>query len=325
MNLFATPPGGQRTDISEFYKTVTWSGSYRQCGRRLQMELLNPQGGEFERPNIPMGSAVDMVEGDVVLFAGMAVTHSQKSDSSILSVTALDGGQYLARNDGWYNFRNVTPEAAAAQICRDFGIPVGELATTGVSVTRKFFGVPLQKIIATLYTMAGEQTGRRYIIRFDGRKFTVRAKSEGVPELVIAPGANLMAQSTTIDASKLYTQVAIYSQSGELIRTIDSPDTKAAYGVFQKILTQSKGVDVNQTAKAFLEDNGISQSVTVDCFGDHRLITGESVALVDAFTGRAGRFWIDADANTWKNHQHFTKLTLNFRNMMDEQSAGKEG
>lgn len=323
MNLMATAPGGARLDITEFYRSVTWSGSIRTCGRQLKMELFNPQDGDFERPNIPSGSAVELWEDETLLFYGQALIHKQPRGSSILSVTALDNARYL-RNEGWYIFRGTTPEAATAQICRDFGIPVGELASTGVHITRKFAGVPIYKIIATLYTVAGEQNGKRYIVRFVGDKLTVKAKSEGLPELVIAPGANLMEQTTTVDASKIYTRAAIYSKTGKLIRTIDSPDTRAAYGTFQKIITQSNGTDAVKAAQAVLDDNGVKQNITVDVTGDWRMVTGEATALVDAFSGQAGRFWVDADAHTWKNHQHFTKLDLNFRSMMDEQSAGSE-
>lgn len=322
MNLKATPPGGTRMDITEFYRSVIWTGSIRTCGRQLKMDLFNPQDGDFERPNIPSGSVVELLEDETLLFYGQALIHNQPRGSSILSVTALDNARFLARNDGWYIFRDTTPEAATAQICRDFGIPVGELAATGVKITRKFAGVSIHKIIATLYTMAGEQTGKRYIVRFVGGKLTVKVKSEGLPDLVIAPGANLMDQTTTVDASKIYTRAAIYSKSGKLIRTIDSPDTRNAYGTFQKIITQRKGVDAVKEAQAILDDNGVKQTITVDVTGNVGLVTGEAVALVDAFSGRAGRFWIDADAHVWKNHQHFTKLDLNFKSMMDEQSAG---
>lgn len=322
MNLKATPPGGTRMDITEFYRSVTWTGSIRTCGRQLKMDLFNPQDGDFERPNIPSGSAVELWEDETLLFYGQALIHNQPRGSSILSVTALDNARFLARNDGWYIFRDTTPEAATAQICRDFGIPVGELAATGVKITRKFAGVSIHKIIATLYTMAGEQTGKRYIVRFVGGKLTVKVKSEGLPDLVIAPGANLMDQTTTVDASNIYTRAAIYSKSGKLIRTIDSPDTRNAYGTFQKIITQRKGVDAVKEAQAILDDNGVKQTITVDVTGNAGLVTGETVALVDAFSGRAGRFWIDADTHVWKNHQHFTKLNLNFKSMMDEQSAG---
>lgn len=322
MNLKATPPGGTRMDITEFYRSVTWTGSIRTCGRQLKMDLFNPQDGDFERPNIPSGSVVELLEDETLLFYGQALIHNQPRGSSILSVTALDNARFLARNDGWYIFRDTTPEAATAQICRDFGIPVGELAATGVKITRKFAGVSIHKIIATLYTMAGEQTGKRYIVRFVGGKLTVTVKSEGLPDLVIAPGANLMDQTTTVDASNIYTRAAIYSKSGKLIRTIDSPDTRNAYGTFQKIITQRKGVDAVKEAQAILDDNGVKQTITVDVTGNAGLVTGETVALVDAFSGRAGRFWIDADTHVWKNHQHFTKLNLNFKSMMDEQSAG---
>lgn len=324
MNLMATAPGGSRMDITQFYRSVTWSGSIRTCGRQLQMDLFNPQEGDFERPNIPSGSTVELWEDDTLLFYGQALVHKQPRGSSILSVTALDNARYLARNKGWYIFRGVTAEAATAQLCRDFGIPVGELPKTGVKLTRKFAAVALYKIIATLFTMAGEQTGKRYIVRFVGDKLVVREKSDGRPELVIAPGANLMEQTTTVDASKIYTQAAIYSKDGKLIRTIDSPDTRAAYGTFREIVIQRKGVDANKAAQAVLDDNGVKQTITVDVLGDWRMVTGEATALVDAFSGAAGRFWIDTDSHVWKNHQHFTKLDLNFRSMMDEQSAGSE-
>lgn len=324
MQLYATAPGGKRMNITDFYRSVTWSGSYRQCGRQLKMELLNAQYGNMERPDIPIGSAVELWEAEELLFDGQALIHHQSSENAILTVTALDGARCLSRNDGWYNFRGVTPESATRQICRDFGLEVGDLAETGVQLTRIFSGVALYKIIATLYNLASEQTGRRYSIRFVGRKLTVKVKSEGTPGLVIVPGGNLMTQTTTIDASKLYTQVAIYSKDGKLIRTVDSPETQKAYGVFQRIITQRDGEDAGKTALAFLEDNSVSQTLVVDCFGDVRMVTGEAAAMVDAFSHVAGRFWIDADDHTWKNHQHFTRLTLNFRNLMDKQTAGRE-
>lgn len=325
MKLYATAPGGTRMNITDFYRSVTWSGSYRQCGRQLKMDLLNARHGALERPNIPPASTVELWEGDALLFEGQALIHKQDTESSVLTVTALDRARYLSRNDGWYNFRGVTPETATRQICRDFGIEVGDLAQTGIQLTRIFAGVPLYKIIATLYAMASEQTGKRYTIRFVGRKLTVKAKSEGVPELVIVPGGNLMTQTTTVDASKLYTQVAIYNKDGRLIRTVDNEENQKAYGLFRRIITQQNGKDAGKTAQAFLEDNDLSQGIAVNCFGDVRMVTGEAAAMVDAFSGVAGRFWIDADDHTWKNHQHFTRLTLNFRNLMDQQTAGKEG
>lgn len=327
MRLLATAPGGARLDITPFYRALTWSGSCRACGRELQMELFNPRRELVgaKRPEVPVGTVVELEEdGGGTLFYGMAVTVSQDNESSVLSVNCLDNGRFLARSEGWWDFRSITAEDAARQICRELGVEAGELAATGVKLTRKFHGVAAYRAIATLYTLAGEQTQRRYAIGFEGRALTVRAKSEGVPELVIAPGANLMRQSTKVDVSKLYNQVDIYTQEGKLIRTVDDPESRAAYGSFRKLLTQTKGEDAGKEAQAALEDNGLAQTVTVECLGDTALVTGQTVALVDALSGTTGRFWVDSDTHSWRKGVYTTKVELNFRNIMDSQTAGSE-
>lgn len=327
MLLWMTAPGGARKNVSELYRSVTWSGSYRTCGRQLQLETFNPREllPGTERLDVPLGSTVELEsDAGALLFYGQALTRSQASGSSILSVTALDNGRYMARNKGWYSFKGITPELAVSQMCRDFGIPVGHLAVTGVKLTRSFQGVALHQIAATLYNLAAEKTGRRYCIRFEGKELTVREKSEGLPELVIAPGANLIDQTTREDASKIYNQVAIYSKEGKLIRTLDDPESKAAFGTFQEIITQAKGEDAGRKAQAILDDNGVSQSLVVNCEGNERMVTGQATALVDAFSGAAGRFWIDADSHTWRGGVYRTKLELNFRNIMDNVTAGRE-
>lgn len=326
MNIFATAPGAERLDISDFCSSTVWSGSYRTCARQLDLELFNPPRdiAAFERPNIPVGSIVEMEAEGELLFFGMAVTSNQETGKSDLSVTCIDDGRYLARGECWYTFHGITAEDATRQVCRDYGIEVGELAATGVRLTRKFHGVPGYKVIATLYTMAGEQTGRRYIVRFHGRKLVVKAKSEGLPELVIAPGANLISQTTTVDISNIYNQVAIYTQTGMRVHTIDNAESRAAYGTFRKILTQTKGMDAVKQAKAILEDNDLKQTISLECYGNTALVSGEALALVDAFSDAVGRFWLDSDAHTWKKGLYTTKLSVNFRNLMDSTEAGSD-
>lgn len=291
------------------------------------MELFNPRRelAGFERPEVPVGTVVELEEeGGGTLFYGGAVTVSQTSESSVLTVNCLDNGRFLARNEGWWDFRSITAEDATRQICRELGLEVGELAATGVRLTRKFHGVAAYRAIATLYTLAGERTGRRYTIGFAGRALTVRVKSEETPQLVIAPGATLIRQSAKVDVSKLYNQVDIYSQGGKLIRTVDDPESRAAYGSFRKLITQSQGEDAAKAAQAALEDNGLVQTISVECLGDTSLVTGQAVALVDAFSGTAGRFWVDSDTHSWRKGVYTTKVELNFRNIMDSQQAGGE-
>ncbi len=323
MELYVTPLGGTRTDLTELCKTVTWSGSYRQCAREVRAEILSTNADDtFPRPDIPLGSVLELEEDGESLFYGTVVTRRGTTSGHILTLNCLDKGQSM-RSEAWYAFRNITPEAAVATIAGDFGIELGEIAQTGAKITRKFPGVSLYRIIATLYTKAGETTGKRYMVGFRGKKLCVWEKVE-TSDLVLAPRHNLMDASVTEDISNLCNRVAIYSEEGKQIRVIDNDEAVALYGAFQHIITQRKGKDAAAEAKAYLEDNDVVQTISVDCLGDVRLVAGKTVQLRDNATGVTGLFWIDADAHTWKNGQHFTGLDLNFRNLMDEMEAGRE-
>ena len=118
--------------------------------------------------------------------------------------------------------------------------------------------------------------------------------------------------------------MAIYTDTGRLVRTVSDGESAALYGQFQHILTQRDGEDAGAEAQAWLEDNGLQQTMTVECLGDPALISGNAVLLRDNTAQAAGLCWIDADTHTWKNGQYFCRLTLNFRNLMNETAAGRE-
>ena len=53
-----------------------------------------------------------------------------------------------------------------------------------------------------------------------------------------------------------------------------------------------------------------------------KLITGNAVAVHEPVTGVDGLFWITADSHTVRRGVYQTKVTLDFRNLMDGQAAG---
>ena len=64
------------------------------------------------------------------------------------------------------------------------------------------------------------------------------------------------------------------------------------------------------------------QKIIVNSLGNLANITGGTVVVREPYTGVYGLFYIDADVHTWKLGQYYNKLTLNFKNIMDEQEAG---
>ena len=210
-----------------------------------------------------------------------------------------------------------------AAACAKTGIPVAELAETGVRVNRKF-NDPVDKVVRTAYSMAAERTGERYSIRMTpaGLSVTVRQQSESSLEL--RPRSNLMYATTTESIVDMVNSVGIYDQQGQRVTTVADNAAIELYGTMERHVQQTESNDAYAQAEALLADNGFSQNVTVEVLGDTRLITGETVVVREEHTGLQGLFWIDADVHTWQRDQYTCKLTLNCRNVMTQASAGSE-
>lgn len=316
----AGPGGGGARDVTELVQTMSWSGDVRQIARTLSVSMAVPRDGSVEPPALEEGAALRLEQGGSARFTGQLVRCSTSTRTVTASLTALDGGRALVRNEAFFRCDGVTAEAAAAALCQRFGIPVGRLAATGVPVRRKFPGVALDKIVATLYTLAGEQTGRRYLPRItgDGRLEVVEKAESASLELVRTMGVT---NSWSIE--RLCNSVAIYTDDGQLVRRVEDGASQAVNGRLEHVLRQRAGEDAAGEARAWLEDNGLQQSLTVEVLDPPmELITGTAVLLRDTGSGVSGLFWVDGDTHTFKNGQHFGKFKLNFRNLMHEAGAG---
>ncbi len=310
-------------DVTQLAQTISWSGDYQQCARTLEFDLTS----SYTDKNVPvvtceLGNAVTLMQNNRSLFEGYIFERQKDTDSSVINITCYDGGIYIKRNEATYKFSGITPEAITKKICSDFDITIGTIVTTGVKITRNFIGVNLYKIIMTAYTLAAAETGEQYIIRFSKSKLNVIKKAIDDETLIIKGGSNLMSASTAESITDMINQVAIYNSDDTLIETKKDSEAIKLYGLMQSYLKQPDGEDYTSKAKKILSDNGVSQKITVNNLGNVANITGGAVVVKEPYTGLYGLFYIDADVHTWKLGQYYNKLTLNFKNIMDEQEAG---
>lgn len=317
-------PQGETWDVTERVGTLTWSGSIKRVSRSVEAVMATPNDGSLPELPCELGNELRLWAGARTRFRGNIVTREKATEGVTTTLTALDRGRFLANNEGWYTFRGAAPEEAVRALCGDFGIPVAALAATGTVVSRKYPGVALDKIVDGLYTLAAQQNGRRYLSRFNGLGELEVVEKPEAAALELAPGKNLQSLRVTEDISKLRNTVEIYSQTGARVRTVSDAESAALYGQFQHILTQRDGEDAGAEAQAYLEDNGLQQTMTVECLGDPELISGSAVLLRANTTGVTGLCWIDSDTHTWKNGQYFCRLSLNFRSLTNEVEAGQE-
>ena len=308
---------GSRTEhITQALRSKSWSGSYQDCARQLSFSAL-PEA------LLELGGMARLYLGPDILFSGHIVSRSRDSLGHEIDCTALDNGLYLKRNSTYIAVRKQTPEAVTAQLCGEFGIPCGDLAATGVSLSRNFLGVSLYQIIQTMYTLAAEQTGKRYQVRFFSNHLQVVEKAIGPESIRLVPGSNLLWCRTAESIARMTNRVTVYDDECRQAAAYDSPENYIAlYGLMQQALRASDRENPEATARDILEQNGIATTITAQCLGNVKLITGNAVAVHEPVTGADRLCWITADTHTVSKGVYQTKVTLDFRNLMDQQSAG---
>ena len=169
--LVTAPGGGENRDNHP-------TGAVHLLDGRCAADCQGADG----RPDSPPGRE----RGDAAPGGGFLADHAGGEPEPVLRSAApvfhqhpVCGGQCVCLGPGAvsgvvtrgrYKFTNANRGGRRVHdLQRDFGIPVGSLASTGVPLTQNFPGRDsLDQIIRKMYTMAGERNGRRYLIRFSG-------------------------------------------------------------------------------------------------------------------------------------------------------------
>lgn len=173
----------------------------------------------------------------------------RNSLEDVFSVTAYDRGIYLKKNETYRKVRSQTPEAVTAQLCAEFGIQTGALAATGVKISRNFLPATLYQVIQTMYTLASEQTGKQYQIRFRADTLEVVEKARGRRRCRLIPGSNLLSCESSESIENLVTSVAVYDEEYRRIATYDSTEgLRALYGLMQQAIKASDKEDPAKSA-----------------------------------------------------------------------------
>ena len=319
-----TSRDGTTANVTSFLSSgMTWAGSYQNVCRTLSYGLVQPYNfPRVTRVPCDMGANSRLWKESDLLFSGTILERARSNDSSVIDIVAYDNGIYLKRNYVYKAYTNTTPEAVAAELASEFGIKTGNLAQTGVQITRNFFGTSIYQAIATMYTLAADQTGEKYQIRFVGDVMSVIKKEYNDQTLLLQPGSNLISARYADNASNCRNSVAIYNDALEIEDTVDDKECQDIIGLMQYAIKASAYDDPKATAKQMLEDYGISTTITCECIGNTKLISGNSVVVREPVTGLYGLFWILTDQHTVRRGVYRTKITVSFRNLMDEQQAG---
>ena len=84
------------------------------------------------------GTHVEFYVDGALKFEGFVVSEAGGSADWAKTLTCYDRGFYLRRNETALSVQNQTPEDVTRSLCASFGISCGDIARTGVRLTRNF-------------------------------------------------------------------------------------------------------------------------------------------------------------------------------------------
>ncbi len=309
------------TDITPFSKTIVLSASVDQPARKLEGTIGYPIY-DLNQPKIQICAGfiiwvVDDVKGEI--FRGMVIDREIDSDTEELIFTAYDFMYHLLKSKASYNFKKITPEQAVSIICGDVGVSTGQIAKTGIPISRIIKSKSLYSIIMECYTEASEQNNIQYIPIMQSSKLSVIKKGQTISDYTLRVDANVTSIKYKDSIDSMVNKVNIYDTNGNYVSNVENADWINQFGIFEDSYEIDKSKDTNTTTKNMIY--GLDTDITVDGLGNVSCITGYAVACKVFYlsTMQDANLYITTDAHTWDmtNGGYTMELTLSISNLMD--------
>lgn len=322
IKLICQKASGEKLDITNLLTIITWSGDYKSCARKLEFSLISSASDiNIPKVDIPLMSVIIFYEDDKELFRGFVYEREKSSDNSI-SFLCYDYCAKLNDIKVSYNIKNETASSIYNKFLTEYKLNKGYIVQANTKIKKVFLGTTAYDMIMTAYTEEAKKTGKKYMVYSKGDKFCASEKGIVKLKLAFEEGKNILSSSFKESVSNMVNKVLIVDDNGNKVSEVANDEWLKTYGLFQEVYKKQEDKDANAEAKAMLKD--IEQTCSLTGFGDTTCITGYGVQVKDSYTGLVGLFYIDSDTHTWEGGKYSIDLELNFKNIMNEVSAGQD-
>lgn len=308
----------KNTDITEYVSSISWGGSRSEVARKLELKVVNaPLDDNITPLTIDLADPVYLFEDDGVteLFRGFVTEREASSTQGVVTYVAYDLLFYTLKSKATYNFSSKTAETIAKMVCNDMEIPVGSLASTGLTQKLIVQNVSIYEIIMQAYTQAYQQNGVSYRVTAKKGLLNVEEMGKIVCEIELTEDSNITSSQYKETLTNMVNKVRIYDGEGNQAGVVQNDADVKKYGIFQQVYTKEEGKDPTTTAKSMFK--GVEKTFTLNCVNHNGAVTGAGAVVRDSSTGLSGVVWIDADTHTWNNGVATMSLTVTLKQMMD--------
>lgn len=306
-------------NITDYVSKVEWSGSVSQASRALEISVLySPLDKNIRDFNIKNGDRILFYESGYLLCNAMVYKRERVGTQGEVTYICYDDLKHLVKSTMYYNFSNTTPEKITETVCKDIGVRVGNIVTTGINIPKLIIqGDNGYQIIMKAYTKAYAENGKKYMPIMVNQKLSVIEKGEVVSGYRLSDQTNITDSTYEQSIEDMVNVVNIYDEDGLQVGQVVNKTNVEKYGIFASAYQEEEDLNAETVALSLLQ--GEKDTATIDALGNIKCIAGYGIRIDDSITGLVGKFWIDSDTHTWENGIHKMTLNVTFQNLMDEQ------
>lgn len=313
-------------DISNACSRIIWKGSASEASRSVDFDYINaPYDKTVNLPAIATGDYIsleDTKEGEI--FFGQIFGVEKSSQTGTITFTAYDMMKHLLESTGQYNFKNLTAEAIASQVCADIQVPIRHLHPTGVNIASMICDkMKMYDIVMAAYTKAHKITGDKYFAMIYKRGLGVYKTEWAVKGFTLSENSNIYASSISERMDDIKNKVLIFDDKGKQVGEVKDDGSIKKFGIFQEIYSKEEGIDPTTGAKNLLKVKP-TQAIKISAIGDINCLSCYFVEVKDTATGLSGKYWISSDSHTFENGAHKMELELRFDSLMDTKDIKEE-
>ncbi|MEN1969029.1 phage portal protein [Lentibacillus sp. N15] len=321
IELYLVKPG-LMTEIPT--KSINWTGQRFKSARKITAEVLYTDKGGLKFTKVNEGDTVLFKWKEKELFRG-TVFNRNKTKSGTITIIAYDMLHYLLTNKDIYVFSKKRVTDMVVRICKDFQIPRGTIANTGVRLNEIYTNeTTLYDIILKGIVNTEKQSGRRFQLSSSKGKLHLKEWKEIEKQWVLETGVNITDYNFATNLDDTATRVKLVSSVDKKTTTavVNNGSGQKKYGVLQHFervneeLTQNQA---NSRAKKLLKQKkGIQKNLEVDALGIDEVVSGMPVYVIEKDLGIKGTYYVDSDTHFFMGDYHDMKLKLLEKNTMAE-------
>lgn len=313
-------------DVSGACSRIIWKGSASEASRSVDFDYINaPYDKTVNLPSVATGDYIsleDSKEGEI--FFGQIFGVEKSSQTGTITFTAYDMMKHLLESTGQYNFKNLTAEAIASQVCADIQVPIRHLHPTGVNIASMICDkMKMYDIVMAAYTKAHKITGDKYFAMIYKRGLGVYKTEWAVKGFTLSEDSNIYASSISERMDDIKNKVLIFDDKGKQVGEVKDDGSIKKFGIFQEIYSKEEGIDPTTGAKNLLKIKP-TQAIKISAIGDINCLSCYFVQVKDTATGLSGKYWIASDSHTFENGTHKMELELRFDSLMDTKDIKEE-